>query len=489
MVSRDVVFHETKFSYASQQTDETNFISLPQSMHLDVETPHLTYHEDQHIAKTDNVSEHPEHSPTSGPVPSSASTECPNGRPVPSFVSTESSDGRPSSPTGRPFEQFSSPSPTSQHEQPYVIPNNQLRRSTRSIQTSTSPKRLLYQLCSAYSSRVSSGQIQYSTPYIKLPSSHYPIGCKWVFKVKFYYDGTFERYKARLVAKGFTQQEGIDYNETFAPVAKLTIVRCLLAIASIRDWTLHQMDVHNAFLHGDLDEEVYITPPPGFRRQGETSLFGFKQSHAYYSLFTKVNGDSFTAISLYVDDMIVTGNDKEAISSTKTFLASQFKLKDLGTLKYFFRVEISRSRSGVSIYQRNYTLDILQDAGLLGAKLAAFPMEQSLKFNSPDGKLLKDPTYYRRLVRKLIYLTITRPEISYSVNTLSQFMQAHRQPHIDIVHRLLQYLKGTAGRGLYFPSSGKLQLAGFCDVDWAGDITTRRSVTGYCIFFGKALIS
>lgn len=187
--------------------------------------------------------------------------------------------------------------------------------------------------------------------------------------------------------------------------------------------------------------------------------------------------------------MVVTGNDKEAISTTKAFLASQFKLKDLGTLKYFLGVEIARSRSGISINQRKYTLDILQEAGLLGAKPASFPMEQSLKLNLTDGQLLKDSTYYRRLVGKLIYLTITRPEISYTVNTLSQFMQAPRQPHLDAVHRLLRYLKGAPGRGLYFPSEGKLQLTGFCDADWAGDITTRRSVTGYCVFLGNALIS
>ncbi|XP_073119562.1 uncharacterized protein [Henckelia pumila] len=349
-----------------------------------------------------------------------------------------------------------------------------------------------------------------------LPSGHRSIGCKWVFKIKYNSNGTIERYKARLVAKGFTQREGIDYHETFAPVAKLTTFRCLLALAVIHDWKLHQMDVQNAFLHGDLTEEVYMHLPPGFRRQGEPLVcrlhkslyglkqasrewfhkflssitnFGFHQSQADHSLFTKVRGNSFTAILLYVDDMIITGNSPEAIDNVKAFLASCFKLKDLGLLKYFLGIEIARSKMGISINQRKYTIDILQEAGLLGAKPAKFPMEQSLKLTPTEGELLKDATHYRRLVGKLIYLTITRPEISFSVNTLSQFMQQPRRPHLDAVHRLLRYLKNSPGQGLFFPSQNNVNLVGFCDADWAGDITTRRSVTGYCVFLGKALIS
>lgn len=351
---------------------------------------------------------------------------------------------------------------------------------------------------------------------VPLPLGQRPIGCKWVFKIKYNSDGTIERYKARLVEKGFTQREGIDYAETFAPVAKLTTFRCLLALASIRGWPLYQMDVQNAFLHGELSEAVYMHPPPGFRRQGESLVcrlhkslyglkqasrswfhkflsaithFGFQQSQADHSLFTKVQGDSFTAILLYVDDMVITGNNQKAINNVKTFLASCFKLKDLGMLKYFLGIEIARSTMGIFNNQRKYTLDILQEAGLLGAKPAKFPMEQSLKLTPTEGELLKNPVHYRRLVGKLIYLTITRPEISFSVNTLSQFMQQPRRPHLDAVHRLLRFLKNSPGQGLFFPSKNDLNLVGFCDADWAGDITTRRSVTGYCVFLGKALIS
>nr|XP_028960130.1 uncharacterized protein LOC114825561 [Malus domestica] len=187
--------------------------------------------------------------------------------------------------------------------------------------------------------------------------------------------------------------------------------------------------------------------------------------------------------------MIITGNNEEAIRDLKRFLHTHFRIKDLGPLKYFLGVEVARSSQGISISQRKYTLDIHDEAGLLSAKPANFPMEENLKLSPTEGQILHDASKYRRLVGKLIYLTITKPEISYAVHVLSQYMQQPRKPHLDAVHRLLRYLKGAPGQGLLFPSNGDLNLAGYCDADWARCSITRRSITGYCIFLGGALVS
>ena len=251
------------------------------------------------------------------------------------------------------------------------------------------------------------------------------------------------------MTKGYTQVEGLDYHDTFSPVAKLVTVRCVLAVAAAHHWHLFQLDVHNAFLHGDLDEDVYMTPPPGFFKNMDTrvcrlqkSLYGlkqaspnwfsklsfvllvagFNQSQADHSLFTRIRGQSFTLILIYVDDILLAGNDLTDINNFKAMLAQQFKIKDLGTLKYFLGLEIARSPDGIFLNQRKYALDILNDSGHLGARPSSFPMEQHLKLNNTDGDLLSDPSIFRRLVGRLIYLTISRPDIKFSVNLLSQFM-------------------------------------------------------------------
>ncbi|XP_073067135.1 uncharacterized protein [Primulina eburnea] len=355
---------------------------------------------------------------------------------------------------------------------------------------------------------------------VSLPPNKRAVGCRWVYKAKFRADGTLERYKARLVAKGYTQQEGIDYFETFSPVAKIVTVRTLLALAAVHGWFLTQLDVNNAFLHGELAEEVYMLLPPGYHSKGvilptnavcklHKSLYGLKQasrqwfskfsstlltigfiqSHADSSLFIRSQGNVFLALLVYVDDIVIATNDEKEAVDLKIFLDSHFKLKDLGNLKYFLGIEVARSSRGISICQRHYALQLLTEAGLLGCKSRSTPLDTNLKLNDEDGDLLTDPFLYRKLMGKLLYLTITRPDLAYSVNKLSQYVSKPRGPHLQAVYSVLKYVKGSVGQGLFYSASTTLKLSFFSDSDWASCQDTRRSVSGYCVLLGKSLIS
>ncbi|KAG7568082.1 Reverse transcriptase RNA-dependent DNA polymerase [Arabidopsis thaliana x Arabidopsis arenosa] len=239
----------------------------------------------------------------------------------------------------------------------------------------------------------------------RLPHGVKALGSKWVYRLKFNLDGTFEQYKARLVALGNHQKEGVDFSKTFAPVAKLQTVRTILGVASVKHWELHQIDVHNAFLHGDLDEDIYMKPPPG---------------------------------SLPSDSSLV-----------------------------------SHGPDGIFLCQRKYYLDIIEECGLSGARPVDTPLEQNHKSLVSTSEPFEAPDQYRRLVGRLVYLTHTRPELSYAVNNLAQFMQVPLIDHWEAAQRLVRYLKSSPGQGILLSFMAPLQVNAYCDSDYNSCPKTR----------------
>ncbi|KAM2907145.1 hypothetical protein COP2_046815 [Malus domestica] len=351
---------------------------------------------------------------------------------------------------------------------------------------------------------------------VDIPKGKKAVGSRWIYKTKFNSNGTIERHKARLVARGFTQTYGIDYKETFAPVAKMNTVRVLLSVAVNHDWPLFQMDVKNAFLHGELQEEVYMKLPPGHPQEKEPTkvcklhkviyglkqsprawyaklssvleVAGFKRSHADSSLFVRNGVQGKLVVLIYVDDLIITGDNMDELEALKRSLHQQFAIKDLGSLKYFLGIEMATSSKSLFLNQRKYVLDLLDEAHMVNCKPTRTPLASKLQLDAP-GNLLSNPNVYQRMVGKLIYLTITRPDIAYSVSLISQFMHSPTLVHWTIVKRILRYLKGSIDRGILMQKNESNHILAYTDADWAGNSLDRKSTTGFCTFVGGNLVT
>ena len=292
-------------------------------------------------------------------------------------------------------------------------------------------------------------------------------------------DGTIERFKARLVAKGYTQTYGIDYTYTFSPVAKINTVRVLLSLAANLDWPLQQFDMKNAFLRGELSEEVYMDFPPGCMipevhcrkvcklkkslygiKQSSRAWFGrftksmrsygYHQSNSDHTLFLKKQHGKITTLIVYVDDMVVTGNDHDERKALQSYLSSEFEMKDLGHLKYFLGIKVSRYDKGIFLSQRKYALDLLQETGMSACQPADTPVEEGLKLCVETNQVPVDKRRYQRLVGRLMYLAHTRPDLAYALSIVSRFMHNLREQHMNAVMRILRYLKFAPGKGILF---------------------------------------
>ena len=345
------------------------------------------------------------------------------------------------------------------------------------------------------------------------------IGCKWVYKIKRKQDGSLDRYKARLVAKGFKQRYGIDYEDTFSPVVKAATIRTILSITVSNGWSLRQLDVQNAFLHGFLEEEVYMQQPPGFedssrpnfvckldkalyglkqaprawyaRLSNKLMQLGFKSSKADTSLFFFNKGGIQIFVLVYVDDIIVASSTEKATTALLQDLQEEFALKDLGRLHYFLGIEVTHVKDGIVLTQDKYASDLLKRVGMSECKPVTTPLSTSEKLSLYEGDLLgpNDATNYRSIVGALQYLTLTRPDIAFSVNKVCQFLHAPTTIHWTAVKRILRYVKQCTGLGLKIHKSSSTLVSAFSDADWAGSIDDRRSTGGFAVFVGSNLVS
>lgn len=357
-------------------------------------------------------------------------------------------------------------------------------------------------------------QLKNHTWDVVTPRKHINIvGCKWVFTIKRHADGSIDRFKARLVAKGFTQRPGLDYNETFSPVVKPATIRLVLSVSVSNHWPIRQFDVNHAFLQGQLDDEVYMMQPPGFTDQDNPhgvcrlrkAVYGLKQApRAWYnelrtfllqsgftnsiadaSLFIYNQNGVLLYMLVYVDDIILTGNNNTHLQKFITSFSTRFSLKDLGNISYFLGMEAHRNTQGLLLTQNRYIADLLTRTKMSGAKPVATPMCPNTTLTLKSGDLMKDPTQYRAVVGSLQYLSLTRPDISFAVNRLSQYMHQPTTEHWNAVKRLLRYLVGTQNQGLYFATSNTPSLHAYTDADWAGNKDDYTSTGAYIVYFGR----
>ncbi|WVZ78040.1 hypothetical protein U9M48_025815, partial [Paspalum notatum var. saurae] len=339
-----------------------------------------------------------------------------------------------------------------------------------------------------------------------LPRGHRAITLKWVFKLKRDEAGAIIKHKARLVARGFVQQEGIDFDDAFAPVARMESMRLLLALAAQEGWHVHHMDVKSAFLNGDLKEEIYVHQPPGFEIPGKEGKvlhlrkalyglrqaprawnakldstlkgMGFEQSPHEAAIYRRGNGGNALLVGVYVDDLVITGVKDAEVAAFKEEMKTTFQMSDLGPLSFYLGIETA------------YAKRIVELAGLTDCNPALTLMEERLKLSRDSTAEEVDATQYRRLVGSLRYLIHTRPDLAFSIGYVSRFMQRPTTEHQQAVKRIIRYVAGTLDHGLYYPRCpGEAHLVGYSDSDHGGDIDTSKSTSGILFFLGKCLVS
>ncbi|KAG7594152.1 Reverse transcriptase RNA-dependent DNA polymerase [Arabidopsis thaliana x Arabidopsis arenosa] len=343
------------------------------------------------------------------------------------------------------------------------------------------------------------------------------LGCRWVFRTKLNADGTLDKLRARLVAKGYDQEEGVDFLETFSPVVRTATVRLVLHAATVLNWEIKQLDVKNAFLHGDLSETVYMNQPPGFHDPENPAhvwklhkaVYGLKQAPREWfnkfstfllqygfecslkdpSLFVYYRDNELIILLLYVDDMLLTGSSSELLAKLLQSLSTEFRMKDMGQLSYFLGIQAHYHSKGLFLNQHKYAEDLLITAGMTDCAPMPTPLPLQLNKVAGQAQQFDNPTLFRSLAGKLQYLTLTRPDIQFAVNYVCQKMHSPTLADFNLLKRIIRYIKGTLDYGISFTPDTDFTLRAYSDSDWAGCQDTRRSTGGFCTFLGTNIIS
>ncbi|GKA22433.1 retrovirus-related pol polyprotein from transposon TNT 1-94 [Tanacetum coccineum] len=352
---------------------------------------------------------------------------------------------------------------------------------------------------------------------VDLPYGKRVIGIKWVYRNKKDERGVVVRNKARLVAQGHRQEEGIDYDEVFAPVARIEAIRIFLAFASFMGFIVYQMDVKSAFLYGKIDEEVYVSQPPGFIDpkypkkvyKVVKALYGLHQApRAWYAtlstfllknryirgtidktLFIKKDKNDIMLVQVYVDDIIFGSTKRSWCDEFETLMKSRFQMSSMGELTFFLGLQVKQKEDGIFISQDKYVAEILKKFDFVSVKTASTPIETQKPLVKDEEASDVDVHLYRSMIGSLMYLTASRPDIMFAVCACSRFQVTPKTSHLNAVKRIFRYLKGKPKLGLWYPRVSSFDLEAYSDSDYAGANLDRKSTTGGCQFLGRRLIS
>ncbi|GJV50200.1 ribonuclease H-like domain, reverse transcriptase, RNA-dependent DNA polymerase [Tanacetum coccineum] len=326
-----------------------------------------------------------------------------------------------------------------------------------------------------------------------LPKDHKVIGLKWVFKMKRDANGEILKHKARLVAKGYIHEHGIDFDEVFAPVARIETIRLIfLAPGAYNNGSVHHLDTEDKGKVYRLRKALYglrQAPRAWYTKLDKTlKLLNFKKCALEQAVYTRTDKTSTLLIGVYVDDLIVTGTSKKEIESFKYQMQEQFEMSDLGLLAYYLGIEVTQKWGEISIKQTGYATKILKDTGMLDCNDAKIPMEPGLKLTKLSKEKFVDPTEYRSIIGCLRYLLHTRPDLSFPVGLLSRFMQEPQEQHMKAIKQVLCYIKGTKDYGITYGHDGN-KIQGYSDSSYGVNTQEGKGTTGIVFYFGNSPIT